>query len=229
MFTALLYSQDKDETAVLSIVLRQAGFSVQYVQLGSPFPLDDPSRPIRLIVVAATGPQTIEDVRTIQRDSHISTVLITENMLETDQCRLLETSVDMIVNRPYSSRLLISKIRALTRIIEGSIVQSNLPALHFPGLTIEPATRTVVPENSPAKRLTHLEFQLLYTLLVYRGQVVPTEKIIETVWGYTSQGDHQLVRGLVSRVRKKIERDPKNPNFISTVPGIGYIFEVNEK
>jgi DNA-binding response OmpR family regulator len=60
--------------------------------------------------------------------------------------------------------------------------------------------------------------------MINRGQVLPTETIVERVWGYTGQGDRDLVRGLVSRLRIKLEADPHEPKYILTVPGIGYTF-----
>jgi DNA-binding response OmpR family regulator len=60
--------------------------------------------------------------------------------------------------------------------------------------------------------------------MMHRGQVLPTESIVERVWGYSGQGDRELVRGLISRLRAKLETDPRNPYYILTVPGVGYSF-----
>jgi DNA-binding response OmpR family regulator len=92
------------------------------------------------------------------------------------------------------------------------------------GLTLDPTTRVVEVSGKAKQRLTQLEFRLLYTLMINRRQVIPTETIVERVWGYTGQGDRDLVRGLVSRLRVKIEADPRDPRYILTVPGIGYSF-----
>ena len=79
-------------------------------------------------------------------------------------------------------------------------------------------------EGHPQKRLTHLEFRLLHTLMIHRGQILPTDRIVDLVWGYSDQGDPELVRGLVSRLRSKVEPDPRNPRYILTEAGIGYRF-----
>jgi DNA-binding response OmpR family regulator len=91
-------------------------------------------------------------------------------------------------------------------------------------LSLDPATRTVQVVGQPPRRLTHLEFRLLYTLMVNRGQVLSTETIVEHVWGYTGQGDRDLVRGLIRRLRLKVELEPGKPVYILTVPGVGYSF-----
>jgi DNA-binding response OmpR family regulator len=79
-----------------------------------------------------------------------------------------------------------------------------------------------------ARRLTQLEFRLLYVLMVNRGQVIPVDVIVERVWGYTGQGSRDLVRGLVSRLRRKIEPNQGEPRFIQNVPGVGYRFSLEE-
>ena len=57
-----------------------------------------------------------------------------------------------------------------------------------------------------------------------REQVIPTGVIVERVWGFSGEGDRDLVRGLVRRLRRKIELDPENPRFVQTVSGVGYMF-----
>jgi DNA-binding response OmpR family regulator len=56
------------------------------------------------------------------------------------------------------------------------------------------------------------------------GQVLPTDTIVERVWGYGGRGDQELVRGLISRLRAKVEADSQNPSYILTVPDVGYSF-----
>ncbi len=73
-------------------------------------------------------------------------------------------------------------------------------------------------------RLSQLEFRLLHTLMVHQGQILPTETIVEHVWGYDGEGDRSLVRGLINRLRVKIEPNPNSPQYIRTIPRIGYTF-----
>ena len=82
--------------------------------------------------------------------------------------------------------------------------------------------------EQPSRRLTQLEFRLLYVLMVNQEQVIPVDVIVERVWGYTGQGSRELVRGLVSRLRRKIEPDVRQPRFIQNVPGVGYRFSLED-
>ena len=103
-----------------------------------------------------------------------------------------------------------------------------LPTLDLGSIRLDPSTRSVSVQGREPQRLTQLEFRLLYALMMNRGQVLPTELIVEKVWGYTDEGNRELVRGLVSRLRHKIEPDPEHPVFLETHPGIGYRFVVEE-
>ena len=60
--------------------------------------------------------------------------------------------------------------------------------------------------------------------MVHQGQILPTETIVEHVWGYDGEGDRSLVRGLINRLRVKIEPNPNSPQYIRTIPRIGYAF-----
>jgi DNA-binding response OmpR family regulator len=93
-------------------------------------------------------------------------------------------------------------------------------------VSLNPGTRAVQVGVRPPRRLTPLEFRLLYTLMAYRGQTVPTQTLIERVWGYEGEGSPDLARGVVSRLRSKIEERRDEPRYILTIPGIGYVLAV---
>jgi len=101
----------------------------------------------------------------------------------------------------------------------------SLPALSQAGVTLDPSKRSVQVGDRSAARLTQLEFRLLYALMTHPGRVVPSENLVEYVWGYGGEGNQSLVRGLISRLRSKLEPDPSSPRYILTEAGIGYFFE----
>ncbi len=220
---ALLISQDPDETAALSLAVQRAGMtSTRSRELLSKLP-KDPQRPIDLIVLATTEGSPLSKVQTLRAQTETPLIVIAENLDEATHAVALDAGADLIVMRPFSVRLLIAQIRALLR------RAANLPFFTLPTLTIgdialDPATRTVIVQQHSPKRLTQLEFRLLYTLMIHHEQVLPNEIIIEQVWGYTGEGDRDLVRGLVRRLRTKVEPDPGKPRYITTVPGVGYSF-----
>lgn len=231
MYYALLYAEDADEYSILSIILQQAGLIAKPIKTLAELTSDgDGAIPVQMVLAAVSSVDVFEQFFSSQSTlaQHRPLVIITDPISEKIQCRYLEKNADIIAQRPFSSRLLLAQIRVLLR-RANTIPAAHLPPLKFPELIVDPATRTVKIHEKSARRLTQLEFRLLYTLMIYRGQVVTIEKIVETVWGYDDQGDRELVRGLVSRLRGKIEKNPQKPSIIITVPGIGYLFEVPDK
>lgn len=225
---ALLITQDADEAAVLTLVLQRAGLAVTTARDLERAMQSWPERPADLILVALAKPDPIAQVHRIRGQTEVPLGIVVDSAAEDLQYALLEAGADLVIPRPFSARLLIARVRALLR-RAGSVPLFSLPTLSLAGLTLDPATRVVEIAGCPSQRLTHLEFRLLYTLMVHRGQVLPPETIVERVWGYSGRGDRELVRGLISRLRAKVEEDPKNPRYILTVPGAGYSFRENNR
>jgi len=225
---ALLLAQDSDEKAVLSLVLQRAGLAVTASNDLEHALRTWPERPADLILLALGDNDPLTDVRRIRAETTVPVALIVGQVREEAHYELLEAGADLVVLRPFGARLLIAQVRALLR-RAGGVPLSSLPTLTLAALTLDPAKRTVQLIGQPSRRLTHLEFRLLYTLMIHRGQVLPTETIVEQVWGYTGQGDKELVRGLVRRLRTKVEPDPGKPRYILTVAGVGYSFNQQEE
>ncbi|MGC9334002.1 MAG: winged helix-turn-helix domain-containing protein [Anaerolineae bacterium] len=180
-------------------------------------------RPADLILLAVSG-DPVAHISRIRSDTEVPVVAVVDDVSEDVHCELLERGADLVVRRPFSARLLIAQLKTLLR-RAGNIPLSSLPRLSQGGVTLDPAARTVQVEGRLPRRLTHLEFRLLYTLMIHPGQILPPELIVERVWGYTGQGDKELVRGLVSRLRSKVEPEPRTPRYVVTLPGVGYAFD----
>jgi len=225
---ALLIAEDPDEAAVLSLVLQRAGLAVTSSSDLERAMQSWAERPADIILVALRLSDPLAQVRRVRAETETALALVVEALEERERCALLENGADLLVIRPFSARLLIAQVRALLRRI-GGVPVFSLPTLSLGGMTLDPATRTVQIEGRLPRRLTHLEFRLLYTLMIHRDQVLPTDAIVERVWGYSGEGDRDLVRSLISRLRAKVEVDPRNPRYILTAPGIGYTFRGDDE
>jgi DNA-binding response OmpR family regulator len=223
---AMLVVQNADERAVLSLVLQRAGLAVTTANDLDRAMRTWLERPADLVLLALDG-DPLAHVRRTRTETPAPVVTIVHSLAEDAHYALLEAGADLVIARPFSARLLIAQVRALMR-RAGSVPLFSLPTLSQAGLTLDAAARTVQLEEQPPRRLTHLEFRLLYTLMSHRGQILPTEVIVERVWGYSGRGDKELVRGLVSRLRAKIEPEPRKPFYIHTAPGVGYSFDPSE-
>ena len=223
---AFLIASDPDEREVLTFVLRHAGLAVS--------PGTDLTRiltnwselPADLILLAHDACQpALEQVNAIRAVTEVPVIVLCEPPSEEQWLELLRAGADLVLPRPAAPRLIAEYARVVLR-RSGAIPAFMLPPLDMKEISLDPATRTVaVAERDPC-RLTQLEFRLLYVLMTNRNQVVPAEVIVERVWGYSGEGDRDLLRGLVSRLRHKIEPDPDKPRFIETISGIGYRFSL---
>jgi DNA-binding response OmpR family regulator len=220
---ALLITDNFQDEAFLTQVIRLAGMIAHTAhELGLPLERWD-EEPADFIILALRRPAPLEAVREVRRIAIVPLIVIVDRITEDEHVTLLDAGADWVSERPYSARLLVGYAKVLARRAFG-VTRTSLPLLSHEELQLDPAARTVrVGENQP-QRLSQLEFRLLHTLMVHRGQVLPTETIVEHVWGYTGEGDRSLVRGLINRLRMKIEPNPNNPQYIRTVPRVGYIF-----
>lgn len=230
---ALLFSPLADEIAVLTAILQQAGLSVRSVR-NYPRAVENwPEKPADLIMVSLhENSVTRGQLGLLSAHSDVPLIVITDPISEDAQVDLMEAGVDLVVSRPFGVRLLLAQIKGQLRRSSG-VPYFSLPTLHQAGMTLDPASRTVQVKGDKPKRLTQLEFRLLYTFITHPGQIIPAENLVELVWGYSGDGNRELVRGLVQRLRAKIEPEPRKPIFVMTEPGVGYFFnqqsEVSEK
>jgi DNA-binding response OmpR family regulator len=223
---AILFSPHVDESDVLQVILQQAGFMVR--QAGS---LDHaieawPENPADLIMIVLTDehPKQLTQLKRLRAHTAVPILLVTDPLSDDLFVSYLESGADLVMLRPYSVRAFLAQIRAIMRLGAG-VPFFSLPILTQQDLVLDPANRTVQVGESEPKRLTQLEFRLLYTLMTHVGQIIPTDQIVEHVWGYPGESNRELVRGLVQRLRSKVEIDPRQPQYVLTEPGIGYYFK----
>ncbi len=150
--------------------------------------------------------------------------MLAESPTEDQQCSWLDVGVDLILKRPLAPRLLTRYVKMLLR-RAGTVPAAVLPSLQAGALSLNPTTRVIRIADAPKQRLSPLEFRLLYLLMTNRAQVIPVDTIVERVWGYSGTGNRELVRGLVRRLRRRLEVNPEVLSYIQTIPSIGYRFE----
>ena len=224
----ILVSHNPDERDILTYLLKHTGLSVATSPELTRVTARWLERPSDLIVIAWHDAldlvQAIADLRAV---TQVPLLLISNPLQEDPQCQLLQAGVDLILARPVAPRLLAEYVRVLLRRTR-TVPTFVLPHLNITEIQLDPDTRIVTVEGQEPRRLTQLEFRLLYVLMVNRGQVIPIDTIVERVWGYNGQSSRELVRGLISRLRRKIELDAQEPRFIQNIPGVGYLFSLDD-
>jgi DNA-binding response OmpR family regulator len=225
----ILVAHDAEEREILTFVLRHGGLAVANAPALDRVAARWLQRPADLIVVAWDGEheEMLAAIGAVRGVTQVPLLLVGEPRGEAATCELLQAGADLVLARPVSPRLLAQYARTLLRRAH-AIPAFRTPPLDLGQVRLDPASRTVTVAGAEPQRLTQLEYRLLYVLMSNREHVVPVEVIVERVWGYNGEGNRDLVRGLVSRLRRKIELDPELPHVIETIPGTGYRFSVAE-
>ena len=221
---ALIVAADQEDRDFISFALRYVGFSVAVQREAEALQSLLSHRPVDLVVVADGDEQVLErTVRQVRAVVQTPVLLVTRPLADAAHCTLLDAGADLVLDRPSSPRLLSRYARVLLR-RAGNVPASILPTLTGPHINLDPDTRSVSVSNRPPQRLTQLEFRLLYMFMTNPGHVLPLDDIVARVWGYEGDGNRDLVRGLVRRLRRKIEPDAREPRFIVNIPAVGYRF-----
>lgn len=150
-------------------------------------------------------------------------MMLTVRAAEEDQVRGLDLGADDYLPKPFSPRTLMARVRALLR-RSGELRESRTEA---GDLTLDPEQRGVSVKGGKPVRLTALEWRLMQFLVANAGHTLPTERLTVHVWGRRGEGDRQMLKQLVHRLRRKIEEDPASPRYLQTVSGIGYTLAVH--
>ena len=209
----------------LSYLLRKEGYEVAVAETG-PEALDDFDRQgaaLVLLDLMLPGLSGTEVCRALRQRSTVPVIMLTAKDSEIDKVVGLEIGADDYVTKPYSSRELLARIKAVLR--RGQEPEDLLPATIEAGpvrMDVERHTVTVGGQPTP---LPLKEFELLEMLLRNTGRVLTRMQLIDRVWGSDYVGDTKTLDVHVKRLRAKIEPDPAEPRYIVTVRGLGYKFE----
>lgn len=151
--------------------------------------------------------------------------MLTAKDTEVDKVVGLELGADDYVTKPYSSRELIARIRAVLR-RNGNGGSSNEPGVLVVGPVRMDTERHQVAINGKITSMPLKEFELLEFLMRNAGRVLTRMQLIDRVWGSDYVGDTKTLDVHIKRLRAKIESDPADPKFIQTVRGLGYKMEL---
>ena len=223
----LVVDDDPDIAQTLRSYLEQSGYLVSVASDGKQAIQAFHSVRPDLIVLDLMMPEMdgIEVTRTIRRHSDVPIIMLTARVDETDKLIGLEMGADDYVTKPFSPREVVARVKAVLRRTRGQPLQSEV--LTAGGIRLDRAAHEVTLNNRPVD-LTPSEFNLLQALMDNPGRVMTRLQLIEKGFGYTYEGYERTIDAHVKNLRQKIEEDPRNPDYILTVYGVGYRFNIPE-
>jgi two-component system response regulator RegX3 len=206
--------------------LEQAGYTVSIAKDGASGLAAALESPPDLIILDILLPEMDgwEVCKKLRQHSTVPVLMLTALGDEVDRILGLELGADDYLTKPFSSRELLARIKALLRRVEMDI-QSNLKAsqITIKEVTLNLDTRTV-QRGQKNLDLRYKEFELLSLLMLKAGQVVTRAEIFDVVWGTDWLGDMRTLDVHIRWLREKLEDDPGDPHYIQTVRGVGYRF-----
>jgi two-component system response regulator RegX3 len=164
-----------------------------------------------------------EVCRQLRQRSNVPVIMVTAKDSEIDKVVGLELGADDYVTKPFSSRELVARIRAVLR--RGTETEELVPPTLEAGPVRMDVDRHVVTVAGAPVQLPLKEFELLEMLLRNAGRVLTRGQLIDRVWGSDYVGDTKTLDVHVKRLRSKIEQEPGNPRHLLTVRGLGYKFD----
>jgi two-component system response regulator RegX3 len=166
-----------------------------------------------------------EVCKQLRQRSAVPIIMLTAKDAEIDKVVGLELGADDYVTKPYSSRELVARIRAVLRRNSDLGEEMASPGTLSVGPVRLDTERHVVEINGTIAQFPLKEFELLEFLMRNSGRVLTRTQLIDRVWGSDYVGDTKTLDVHIKRLRAKIEVDPANPVFIQTVRGLGYKLE----
>ena len=224
--TRILVVEDEESFSdALSYMLRKEGFEVAVAGNG-PDGLAEFGRggaDLVLLDLMLPGLSGVEVCRELRQTSDVPVIMLTAKDSEIDKVVGLEIGADDYVTKPFSTRELLARIRAVLR--RHGQPDGAASAVVEAGPVRMDVDRHLVAVNGNAVQLPLKEFEPLEFLLRNSGRVLTRGQLIDRIWGSDYVGDTKTLNVHVKRLRAKIEPDPTKPTFLLTVRGLGYKFE----
>ena len=223
MSTILIIEDEPELVKVLRSYLEQSGFSVLSAGRGDTgLSLWESKHPDLVILdLNLPGMDGLDVAREIRRKGATPIIMLTARVEETDQLIGLELGADDYIPKPFSPRIVVARVRALLRRSEAASVVTQV--LRVANLEIDLEGHTVQRDGQPLE-LTPTEFSLLVTLASQPGRAFSRLLLLEASQGSAYEGYERTIDAHIKNLRAKIEPDPKNPQYIETVFGVGYRF-----
>jgi DNA-binding response OmpR family regulator len=221
----LLVDDEQSVQTLLSYPLRKDGYHVTSALDGREALERFKEARFDLVVLDLMLPKLdgVEVCRQLRRNSQVPIIMLTAKGSETDKVAGLEVGADDYITKPFSMREFRSRVKAALRRSRMAHEPVDEEPIEHAELTIDPARRSVTLRGEEVAA-TYVEFEILAALARSPGRVLSRETLLEHVWGDSEYRDPRTVDVHIRHLREKIEAEPKEPEYLFTVRGVGYRF-----
>jgi two-component system, OmpR family, response regulator len=225
----LLVVDDDDEVlAVLDRYFAKQGFHVSRAQNGRQLRerIAASRIDIMLLDLGLPGEDGFELMRDLRRDWHGAIIIVTGRGDSVDRVVGLELGADDYVTKPFDLRELLARVRSVLRRSSGEPRKptGGIPEIRFAGFTLDTDARALNGRDGVAIALTTGEFELLQAFIAAPNRVLTRDQLMDVLHGRQTGPYDRAIDVQIGRLRRKIERDPAQPELIKSVRGAGYVF-----
>jgi len=218
-----------DEARILSFLsskLKASGYEVLTAGNGLEGLEQAQAQEPDLIVLDLIMPKMdgLEMLKQLRSFSAVPVIILTAKSADADRIKGLQLGADDYLPKPFNPDELVARIEAIRRRLEPAEKRKIPEVFQLGNVTIDFRKRNVLVSGEP-KYLTRTEWLLLSQLVNNAGRLMLHEELLTRVWGPEYRDDVQILRTWVSRLRGKLESDPRSPKLIRTIPKTGYIID----
>lgn len=223
----LAVDDDRNNLKMLAFLLGEEGYEVITADNGRTALALLDSRHPDLVILDVMMPQMdgLEVCKRIRQTMDIPIIILSAKGETSDKVLGLELGADDYLPKPFEPSELLARVKAVLRRSEMSAFDDSKVAVAVGGLRLDPVSSRVILSNGKAVDLTPIEFRLLHCLMRNAGRTLTHDFLMSHAWGYEYEGYSNQIAVYIRRLRSKIEEDPTNPKYITTVRGVGYRFE----
>lgn len=228
MTKVLIVEDEKSFSEPLAFLMGKEGYEVEVAADGNEAlaKFDKSGADLVLLDLMLPGIAGTEVCRQIRTKSNVPIIMLTAKDDEVDKVVGLELGADDYVTKPYSSRELLARVRAVLRRGADFAAEEGLGAQVQVGLIKLDTESHMVTFNGEQISLPLKEFELLEYLMRNAGRVLTRAQLIDRIWGSDYVGDTKTLDVHIKRLRSKFEKDQANPDLIQTIRGLGYKMEL---
>lgn len=222
----LIVEDDEDTAEVVCTLLEEAGFRTVAVERGEEALNRITAQTPDLVLLDLNLPDIngMEILKSVRTHSFLPMIILSGVGKDKDRIIALEAGADDYMSKPFSPEELIARVKALLRRVEWT----PKPETHLKVRELElDMPRRHATIRGKRLHLTPIEYGILVLLMRNAGQIVNHDELINSVWGDQYQGDYSVLRVNISRLRQKLEVNPRRPAYIVTAPGEGYWMPTN--
>ena len=221
----LIVEDEESIIKLITAILKTDGYSVSEAKNGKDAESIISSYPPDLILLDLGLPDTdgIRIIKNLRKWSNIPVIVISARDKEKDKVEALDSGADDYITKPFGTSELLARIRTALRHKRVSFDEEMKRAVKFEynGLVVDFERHKVTVKDEEI-HLTQIEFKMVELLCKYSGKVLTYDYILKQIWGPYAGTDNKILRVNMANIRRKIEENPAQPEYIFTEAGVGY-------